>query len=120
MSRRDIQFWSRDEPPPPSNSSSGFVGGSGNQNPDNCTKANLYVQGGGQLSDSGKPLSVDPGVSYIDISNFPGGSIATTLTVENGILVWRNESFYNGVARYCQTAGGSVYAEFAQEDVPLK
>ncbi len=99
--------------------SSGFIGNNTIYNPGNCTEANLFVQGGGQLRTSGRPLSVDPGVDYINVADFPGGSITTRFTVVCGILVWDNAAFYNGTAAYCQVAEGTVYATFSQTGAPF-
>lgn len=99
--------------------SSGFVGNTSLQNPDNCTDANLYIQSRGQLRTSGRPLSVNLGVDYINIVDFPGGSIATLFTVINGILVWENVAFVNGTARFCQSANGTVFALFTQVVPPF-
>ncbi|KAI0002329.1 hypothetical protein F4779DRAFT_134189 [Xylariaceae sp. FL0662B] len=109
----------RDDPPPPSNSSTGFVGNSTNPSPDECTNAQVYIQGRGELHNVGKAISVNPGVPYINIADFPGGSISTTFSVVNGILVWRNESFYNGTAGFCQVNEGDVYATFTQDGGPF-
>lgn len=100
-------------------SSSGFVGNTTVQNPDNCTNANLYVQSGGQLRTSGKPLSVNLGVDYINIVDFVGGSIMTLFTVIDGTLVWDNAAFVNGTARFCQAGNGTVFALFTQESTPF-
>ncbi|RYP41337.1 hypothetical protein DL767_001094 [Monosporascus sp. MG133] len=71
-----------------------------------------YVQSGGRFLGADKPLSVDPGVPYIDITSFAGGSISTTFTTIGGILAWDNETFFNGAAEFCQASNGTVYAHF--------
>lgn len=99
--------------------SSGFVGNRTFHNPDNCTEASLYVQSRGRLQGSGRSLSVNPGVDYINIVDFVGGSISTLFSVLNGMLVWDNAAFYDGTARFCQEANGTVFALFTQESTPF-
>lgn len=111
------QEGSPDMPDP--ETSSGFVGNNTINNPDTCTDASLYVQSRGQLRASGKSLSVDPGVDYINIIDYPGGSISTLFGVVNGTLVWENAAFYNGSARFCQLSNGTVFAMFTQQGVPF-
>ncbi|RYP89237.1 hypothetical protein DL769_000142 [Monosporascus sp. CRB-8-3] len=77
-----------------------------------------YVQSGGRFLGADKPLSVDPGVRYIDMSSFPGGSISTTFSIVGGILVWENDAFFNGAAGFCQASNGTVYAHFTAAGGP--
>lgn len=72
--KRDIQLWARDQ-------TSGFVGDEHYYNPDTCTNATLFRQGDGQLTSHKRPLSVDPGVDFINISDYPGGSISTSTSL---------------------------------------
>lgn len=41
----------------------------------------------------GETLSVNPGVDYINIADFPEGSIVTQFDVINGTLVWESSLF---------------------------
>ncbi|RYP05642.1 hypothetical protein DL764_003651 [Monosporascus ibericus] len=99
--------------------SSGFVGNSTFQNPENCTEAEFYVQSAGRLQPmAGAVLSVDPGVDYINLSDYPGGSISSLFMVVDGVLVWENAAFYEGAAGFCQASNGTVYATFTASRGP--
>lgn len=103
--------WKRDE-------TSGFVGDETYQNPDTCSNATLFKQSNGQLLSRQRPLSVDPGVEYINLSDYPGGSISTTFSVVGRILVWNNTAFYGGAVRFCQLQSGAVYGLFTENPGP--
>ncbi|KAK6210821.1 hypothetical protein LQW54_005869 [Pestalotiopsis sp. IQ-011] len=97
---------------------SGFLGDSVLDHPDSCSNAQIYILSQGQLVQGTRALSVDPGVDYINMITFPGGSISTTFSVQNDRLTWSNESFYNGAAGFCMTADGQIYVLFSQSDSP--
>ncbi|RYP74775.1 hypothetical protein DL770_007539 [Monosporascus sp. CRB-9-2] len=112
----DVSLWARQDElldtPDPARSS-GFVGNSTIQNPENCTEAELYVQSAGRLQPVAETvLSVDPGVDYINLSDYPGGSISSLFMVVDGVLVWENAAFYEGAAGFCQVSNGTVCASF--------
>jgi hypothetical protein len=69
--KRGLYLWARDE-------ASGFVGDENYYNPDSCTDATRFHQGNGQLISRKRPISVDPGVDFINISDYPVGSISTS------------------------------------------
>lgn len=110
LSQRSL-YWKRDE-------TSGFVGDETYQNPDTCSNATLFRQTNGQLVSRQRPLSVDPAVDYINLSDYPGGSISTTFSVIGRILVWNNTAFYGGAARFCQLQSGAVYGLFTENPGP--
>ncbi|KAK6845030.1 hypothetical protein PG995_015140 [Apiospora arundinis] len=110
LSRRSLH-WKRDD-------ASGFVGDETYQNPGTCSNATLFRQGNGQLVSRQRPLSVDPGVGYINLSDYPGGSISTTFSVIGRVLVWNNTAFYGGSARFCQLQSGTVYGLFTENPGP--
>ncbi|KAH6656855.1 hypothetical protein BKA67DRAFT_172069 [Truncatella angustata] len=70
--KRDLELQTRDE-------ISGYVGDETMWNPSNCSDATVYRQSRGQLVAISKKrtLSVDPGVPYINMADYPGGSIET-------------------------------------------
>lgn len=100
------------------NSTAGFIGNDELPNPNSCSNARLFVRSSGALRTEGEPLSVDPGVPYIDIANYTRGSITTRFDVVNGTLVWANSLFYGGQAGFCQMNGSSVYATFTAAGGP--
>ena len=108
---RRSSYWKRDD-------TSGFVGDENYQNPDTCSSATLFRQGNGQLVSRQRPLSVDPGVDYINLSDYPGGSISTTFAVIGRVLFWNNTAFYGGSARFCQLQSGAVYGLFTENPGP--
>ncbi|KAK8025564.1 hypothetical protein PG990_003387 [Apiospora arundinis] len=110
LSRRSLH-WKRDD-------ASGFVGDETYQNPGTCSNATLFRQGNGQLVSRQRPLSVDPGVDYINLSDYPGGSISATFSVIGRVLVWNNTAFYGGSARFCQLQSGTVYGLFTENPGP--
>ncbi|RYP51161.1 hypothetical protein DL768_003429 [Monosporascus sp. mg162] len=118
----NVSLWARqdeslDTPDPVR--SSGFVGNSTIQNPENCTEAEIYVQSAGRLQPvGGRILSVDPGVDYINLSDYPGGSISSLFMVVDGVLVWENAAFYEGAAGFCQVSNGTVCATFTASGGP--
>lgn len=61
---------------------------------------------------------MDPGVPYIDVANYPGGTITTRFDVVNDTLVWTNSLFHEGQAGFCQINGSSVYATFTAAGGP--
>ncbi|ETS79107.1 hypothetical protein PFICI_08960 [Pestalotiopsis fici W106-1] len=70
--KRGKPMWKHDD-------SSGFVGNETILNPSNCSEASVYRQSAGELVArvGRKSLSVDPGIAYISMANYPGGSIST-------------------------------------------
>ncbi|KAK8029063.1 hypothetical protein PG991_006119 [Apiospora marii] len=101
----------RDEDP-------GFVGDSRDPNPDSCSNAVRFRQSNGQLQRRGRPVSVDPGVDYIDLADYPGGSISTLFSVVDDRLQWDNEAFSGGRAAFCQVGNETVYAVFIKDGGP--
>jgi hypothetical protein len=99
-------------------SQSGFVGNYTGQSPDNCSDATIFHQKRGQLLHHKRAISVDPGVDYINISDYPDGSISTTFSVVHNILVWTNETFFNGHAGFCQGPSNEVYVTFTDNGGP--
>lgn len=97
---------------------SGFVGQEDDQITENCSNALRFRQGGGQLQRRGRAISVDPGVRFIKLTDYPDGSISTTFSVVNDTLVWSNEVFYNGRASFCRTPNEDVYAVFTAAGGP--
>lgn len=102
----------------PDNSTAGFIGNYKLPNPNSCSNARLFVRSSGALQSEGEPLSVDPGIPYIDIANHSRGSVTTRFDVVNGTLVWINPFFYGGQAGFCQINGSSVYATFTKAGGP--
>ncbi|KAK8051120.1 hypothetical protein PG993_002505 [Apiospora rasikravindrae] len=89
----------------------GFVGNRTDPNPDSCSDAVRFRQSDGRLQRRGRDISVDPGVDYINLVNYAGGSITTTFSVANDTLQWTNDAFYDGRATFCQVGDdGPVYA----------
>ncbi|KAI1846556.1 hypothetical protein JX266_007453 [Neoarthrinium moseri] len=109
--KRGAELWARDE-------TSGFVGDETFQHPESCSNATLFRRTNGQLLSRSRPLSVDPGVDFINMSNYPGGSITTTFVVVGGVLYWDNNAFYNGTAGFCEGTMGEVYATFTETGGP--
>lgn len=56
---------------------SGFVGQGDDQITHSCSDALRFRQGGGQLQRRGRAISVDPGVRYVKLTDYPDGSIST-------------------------------------------
>lgn len=96
----------------------GFVGSGDHWNPIKCSEAALFHREYGKLIRNGRPVSVDPGVPYINMADYPNGSITTEFSIENGILRWRNNQFFGGIARFCQVNNDSVYAVFSNTKRP--
>jgi hypothetical protein len=93
----------------------GFIGvGAGSDpNPQDCTDAARFLQLNTQLFfNDDYPIGVEPDVPFIDLSIQAPGSISTSFSIENGVLVWANALFSNGLASFCQTPNGSVFAIF--------
>lgn len=109
-----------DPPAPANNSTAGFVGDEQLPSPNNCSNARLFIRSRGALRTEGEPLSVDPGVPYIDVANYTRGLISTRFDVIDGTLVWANPLFYGGQAGFCQVNGSSssVYATFTAAGGP--
>lgn len=100
------------------NSTAGFIGDDEFPNPNNCSNARIFIRRSGALQTEGRPLSVDPGVPYIDVANYPGGTITTRFDIVNDTLVWTNSLFHEGQAGFCQINGSSVYATFTAAGGP--
>lgn len=100
------------------NSTAGFIGNDELPNPNSCSNARLFVRSSGALRTEGVPLSVDPGVPYIDVANYTRGSITTRFDVVNGTLAWVSPFFHGGQAGFCQINGSSVYATFTSAGGP--
>lgn len=102
------------------NSTTGFVGDEDVPVPNSCSNARVFRKGVGTLQKQGvgQPLSVDPGVPFIDLANYSGGSIITDFDVINDTLVWSSGFFFEGKAGFCQVEGGSVYATFTSAGGP--
>lgn len=90
----------------------GFLGSSDDANPEFCTNAEQFLRSNGQLVAGNRPLSVNPGVPFIDMTNWANGSISREFSIRENVLVWTNSEFTGGVARFCQVPSGVVYALF--------
>ncbi|ETS76289.1 hypothetical protein PFICI_11676 [Pestalotiopsis fici W106-1] len=94
-------------------SGGGFVGRGSDPNPQDCTDAGRFLQLNEQLfANDDIPIGVDPGVPFIDLSMETPGSITTSFSIQSGFLVWVNSLFPDGVAQYCQTPNGTIFALF--------
>jgi hypothetical protein len=102
----------------PSRLSQRFVGNSTTGTTFDCSQANVFLQGDGRLVSFGRPLSAEPGARYVDINDFPTGTVTCSLDVVDGFLVWRNSTFYGGTAGFCQGTDGDVYATFTESGGP--
>lgn len=85
---------------------------------DNCSEASLFHRSGGQLHFNGRPISVNPGVAYISLLDYPDGSITTSFSIVDDILVWSNQAFYDGQASFCQQENGDVFGIFQETGAP--
>ncbi|CAG7557551.1 unnamed protein product [Fusarium equiseti] len=93
----------------------GFVG---NDNPDICTFATVFLLGQGGLSQDGIPFAY-LGNDYQKFQSspvLPIDPITTTFSSEGGVLKFANSALPSGQASFCQTSSdGQVYITFASK-----
>lgn len=84
-----------------------------------CSNAAPYYAFNGQLLEyaSGLPLSVNPGVPYINFTIAAQGSISTRFQIVDDVLHWYNPQFLGGEAIFC-VVGRAIFATFAGTDRP--
>ena len=92
----------------------GFVG---DDNPDICTFATVFILGEGSLSQDGVPFAY-LGNDYQKFESslaLPIDPTTTTFSSEGGVLNFANSALPNGQASFCQTSDGQVYMTFTSE-----
>lgn len=84
-----------------------------------CTDANRYLFLGGQLTDMTNQvlIAAPPDLSPLVLNNPSPGTFSTDIEIVNNITVWRNSTFFNGVAVFC-VQNGIVYATFNSSGPP--
>ncbi|KAH7183503.1 uncharacterized protein B0J16DRAFT_416555 [Fusarium flagelliforme] len=93
----------------------GFVG---DDNPDICTFATVFILGQGGLSQDGVPFAyLGNGYQKFDSSPaLPIDPITTTFSSEGGVLKFANSALPNSQASFCQTSSdGQVYITFTSK-----
>ena len=99
----------------PADPSSGFLDPSGHLQ-SVCQNASTFVLRSGLLYSGGDQVSVAPGVSSMRFgaSEFVQ-PIDNTFAVDeaSGRLVWNNDAFSDGTARFCNDPAGALYAVFS-------
>ena len=99
----------------PADPSSGFLDPSGHLQ-SICQNASTFVLRSGLLYSGGDQVSVAPGVSSMRFgaSEF-AQPIDKTFAVDeaSGRLVWNNDAFSDGTARFCNDPAGALYAVFS-------
>lgn len=99
----------------PGDPGSGFLGSSGHLQPV-CQNSSTFVLRSGLLYSGGEQVSVAPGVSSMRFgaSEFVQ-TIDDTFAVDeaNGRMVWNNNAFSDGTARFCTDPAGALYAVFS-------
>jgi hypothetical protein len=92
----------------------GFIGAPNTAG--NCSVGTPFNLTGGQLSSHEQVIGTNPGLAYIGLMTSSTGSISTTFSIIDSMLHWRNESFLQQEAGFCQTTGGRVYATFTSSE----
>lgn len=80
-----------------------------------CLAANSYQLLNGSLenTDGTELFTTSPGIAYSPfVPSSVLGTITSGFTAQDGLLVWQNEGFDNGVARFCITQDSTIYAIF--------
>ncbi len=96
----------------------GFIGKVDVTGSSNCSDATLFRRSRGELQLKGRPISVDPGVAYINLMDYPDGSITTRFSVINDTLVWTSSAFYEGQAGFCEDYNGDIFISFTEAGGP--
>ena len=110
-----IQASSYLSPFDPADPSSGFLDSSGHLQ-SVCQNATTFVLRSGLLYSGGNQVSVAPGVSSIRFGASESAQpIDNTFAVDeaSGRLVWNNNAFSDGTARFCNDPAGALYAVFS-------
>lgn len=92
----------------------GFIGAPSTEG--NCSVGTPFNLTDGQLSSHEQVIGMNPGSSYIELVPSSSGNVSTTFSVVESTLYWRNESFFQGEAGFCQTTEGRVYATFTSSE----
>ena len=97
---------------------SGFLDGQGTVTPSCDPGQHVYIKDG-MLYDGNGTFSTNREDDTILFSStaYVNGEIDTTFSVEDGVLVWRDPSFDNGVARFCIGSENKLAAVF-RGDLP--
>ena len=99
----------------PGDPSLGFLDSSGHLQ-SICQNSSTFVLSSGLLYSGGDQVSVAPGVSSMRFgaSEF-AQAIDNTFAVDeaNGRMVWNNNAFSDGTARFCADPAGALYAVFS-------
>lgn len=84
-----------------------------------CSHAAPYYTFNGQLRQvrTGLPLSVNPGVPFINFTIANQGSISTRFEVVDEVLHWYNPQFFGGEAIFC-VVGNFIFATFTSSGRP--
>lgn len=92
----------------------GFIGAPSTEG--SCSVGTPFNLTDGQLSSREQVVGMNPGGSYIELVPSSSGIVSTTFSVVESTLYWKNESFFQGEAGFCQTTDGRVYATFTSSE----
>jgi len=101
--------------------SDGFITYRKTGNHFDCRQAQVFLLENGRLekyNQPGQPMAAYTGARYVEFRQFVYATITTSFSVVNGFLVWRNSTFYGGVAGFCLGLNGNVYATFTRSGGP--
>ena len=98
----------------PGNPASGFLDSTG-QVQAICQKSSTFALSSGRLYSGSEKVSVAPGVPFMlfEASEYVE-AIDSIFAVDEteGKMVWNNEAFQDGTARFCADPSGALYAVF--------
>ena len=93
---------------------SGFLDSTGQVEPF-CQKSSTFVLNSGMLYSGSEKVSVAPGVPFMrfEASEYVEAEDSIFAVDETeGKMVWNNEAFQDGTARFCADLTGALYAVF--------
>lgn len=96
----------------------GYFGTPVDPNPDTCDKAVQVEFDEGTVIANGRLIATIPDLPFLDLTVLTEGSIQTNFSIQNDLVVWANDAFFDGLARFCQVLDGRVFGLFTDTTGP--
>lgn len=96
----------------------GYFGTPDDVAPQTCDRAVQVEFDEGRVIANGRLIATQPDLPFLDLTVLTEGSIQTNFSIQNDLVVWANDAFFGGLARFCQVLDGRIFGLFEDTTGP--
>jgi hypothetical protein len=96
----------------------GYFGTPDDLAPQTCDRAVQVEFDEGRVIANGRLIATQPDLPFLDLTLLTEGSIQTNFSIQNDLVVWANDAFFGGLARFCQVLDGRIFGLFEDTTGP--